>query len=365
MSWPTAVRSSHPFLPPSSASSSSRASFSDDRDSNHGADLDVRMVPASGHESADSALDSVLCSPISTDAPSSALARLGVGHSKRVKLLDFHCGLCDVRANDAVSFQNHFRSARHRHFQLQDARAHEPVQRLRRPIRRWPELSAAAQLSRVISGLWYSFPEETVTAMFLLRTKRYYFLKDSQRLSSAQTVEHFAELVLAAPVLITAAVPLVRAHLACTDLPEHGSAPLLVLPPDARRRLQLDCLFRALQRTALRLCPRLLLMAATRAIEDGTAEALLSDHDGTLLFEFAHVIWSGAHIPGSAFHWAWHDSLPPRTGLARSLSVDDTSHLSERPMSCMCFIDDAELTLLREEQRQRQRDFEQLLSWDA
>ena len=341
MSWPTNVPPSHPVLPSHPFPSPRDVAFPDALDSDSDSDL---VLADSG----------ATASPIP--------ARVGVGHSKRVKLLAFHCALCDVHANDEVSYQNHLHSGRHRAMVERDARDREPIDRRRRPVHRRPDLSATSQLIRIIDNNWGSFATETVTAMFLLRTKRHYFLKDSQRLTSAQTVEQFAVLILAAPRLIVSAAPLVRAHLACVDLPEDSPAPTLVLSTDARRRLQQDCLFRDLRQTVLADSPKLILLAAARAIEDGTAEALLSDPFRALLSDFAHVVWSSAMIPGSAYHWAWHDfhSVPIPGALTRSYSADSVHQLSER--SCTCAIREADLTLLRTEQRQREREFAEMFS---
>ena len=228
------------------------------------------------------------------DASSSDAARSGVGHNKRPRLLAFLCMLCDVRANDETSWQAHLQSRRHRTAVERGTRDSEPIDRRRRPVQRRPDMSATAQLTLIDSHTWASFAAETVRALFLLRTQRHYFLKDSQRLGFAKTLEEFAALLLNAPRLITAAVPLARARLACTNLPESSPHPQVVLAPHHRHQLRQECLFRGFQRTVLVDSPKLMSFAATRALEDGMAPALLEDDPfGNLFHEYAQVIWCG------------------------------------------------------------------------
>src|SRR6201999_3398976 len=175
-----------------------------------------------------------------------------------------------------------------------------------------------------------------------------------------------AALVLAAPGLLTSTVPVVRAHLACVDLPEGSPSPTLVLASAARRQLQQECLIIRLRSTVLADYPRLLSLAAVRAIEDGTVDALLSsDALDTLVSEFAYVVWISAMVPGSSGHWAYHDflNLPVADDLTRSYSADFVRRLSER--SCTCAPRDADLALLYQELRDVRRDFDQQLSFAA
>jgi hypothetical protein len=157
----------------------------------------------------------------------------------------------------------------------------------------------------------------------------------------------------------TAAIPLVRARLACEDLPEESPQPTLVLATGARRRLQEECLFHELRRTSLRDSPKLMMLTAARVIEDGLVEAILSDLPfGTLLRDYAEIVWSTAMIPGSAYHWAWHDfqRIPDTSGLTRSLSSDSVDVLGEQ--TCTCAPRVADLALLRSEVREQRREFE-------
>ena len=114
----------------------------------------------------------------------------------------------------------------------------------------------------------------------------------------------------------------------------------------------------ASQRTILGDSPKLLLLAATRALEDGMACTLLEDEVyGNLFHEYAQVVWVTALIPGSAYHWAWHDlqSVPDTAGLTRSCSAGALDLLDEH--ACTCSPRAADLELLQADAREQRREF--------
>ena len=253
---------------------------------------------------------------------------------KRVKFTGFVCALCDVTCNSDADVVQHLASRHHREQQQAgDLRVAAPSHVL--PITRPPSLTAAAQLAAIVDLQWPGFAAETVTAMFYLRRRRAISGFYSAQLARTSTEEDFANLVLQQPTYIQEAAKQARERLACVDLPEGTATPTLVLSAASRDKLQIDCLHRRLRWTSLRENWRLLSMVALRCVMDGTAAHLLSDRHSPFLSQLANAVWESAGLPGSPYHWAFHNRLRPRPRDQRQRR-HSSSDISNPEFRCDC-----------------------------
>jgi hypothetical protein len=265
---------------------------------------------------------------------------------KRIRFTGFVCTLCDIRCTSDADFQNHLASRRHREHR------HNGERPPAAPSHVLPVARAAsgpvAQLINILLLEWHGFAVETLTAMFLLRTQQLLGFIHTGQLARAASEEEFAALLLQQPTYIGLSALRARERLACVDLPAGSDAPTLRLSEDRRCALQLDCLHRRLLRTTLAENFRLLSMVAFRCVIDGTAAHLLSDDRHVFLSQLVNVVWESASLPGSPYHWAFHNRLRPteRREQRRRHSLSD---LSSPEFRCDCTPRQQELWAVREE----------------
>ena len=76
-------------------------------------------------------------------------------------------------------------------------------------------------------------------------------------------------------------------------------------------------------------------MVALRCVMDGTAAHLLSDRHSPFLSQLANAVWESAGLPGSPYHWAFHNRLRPRPRDQRQRR-HSSSDISNPEFRCDC-----------------------------
>jgi hypothetical protein len=154
---------------------------------------------------------------------------------------------------------------------------------------------------------WGSFAEETVRAMFTLRTQRTFNTVDTRRLEHAPDVEQYSALILSAPRLIAHLAGKARDALACHDLPERSRAPTVTLFHSSRARLQYDCLHRRFVHTSIgQEDATLLHMTVQHCVTSGLAPMLLKDTYSSVIGDISQLVWCSAQITDNPLHRFLH-----------------------------------------------------------
>jgi hypothetical protein len=193
---------------------------------------------------------------------------------------------------------------------------------------------------------WGSFAEETVRAMFALRTHRPFNTVDTRRLEHAPDLEQFSELVLSVPRLIAHLAGRARDALACHDLPERSRTPIVTLFPSSRARLQYDCIHRRFLHTSIgQEDATLLHMTVQHCVTSGLAPMLLLDPLSSVIRDISLNVWCSAQITDNPLHRFLHGER----GVGRHRRVRSLNDLVSLDDPCDCLASTADQRAGQEE----------------